>query len=254
MNKRKILLLASTLLMVAVLAVGGTLAYFTDTDQVTNTFTMGKVDISLDEGKVVTEKDENGKDVYESTNKADRTDKEQEYFVFPGDTVVKDPTIHVDGESQVAWIAVKITIKGNAKLPTLFKGVTKTHLNIRAEYADMDGKMQPLVAGGVTDETAAYTTWNGLGGHLSASAFSYQDVSKAANGEWVIYMFFTEAKKAGTDILLFDTVNVPAIWDNAEAAIFNETVIKIDAYAVQANNFDDVYTAMTTAFAKEFDF
>ena len=254
MNKRKIVLLASALMMVAVLTVGGTLAYFTDTDQVTNTFTMGKVDILLDEGKVVTVKDENDKDVYESTNTKDRTDKVQEYFVFPGDTVVKDPTIHVADDSQVAWIAAKITITGNAELPTLFKGITTTHLNIRAEYADMDGEMQPLVDGGVTEEPADYTTWNGLGGHMSASAFSYQDVSKAANGEWVIYMFFQAPQTAGTDIVLFNTVNVPAIWDNKEAAIFNSTEITIDAYAVQANNFDDVFTAMTTAFADEFDF
>ena len=47
MNKRKILLLAATLMMVAVLAVGGTLAYFTDTDAQINTFTVGNVAIDL---------------------------------------------------------------------------------------------------------------------------------------------------------------------------------------------------------------
>ena len=49
MNKRKILLLAAALLMVGVLAVGGTLAYFTDTDHATNVFTIGKIDITLEE-------------------------------------------------------------------------------------------------------------------------------------------------------------------------------------------------------------
>ena len=47
MNKRKIVLLASALMMVAVLAVGGTLAYFTDTDTQINTFTVGNVAIDL---------------------------------------------------------------------------------------------------------------------------------------------------------------------------------------------------------------
>jgi len=49
MNKRKILSLALGLCMVAILAVGGTLAYFVDTDTKTNTFTTGNVDIQLNE-------------------------------------------------------------------------------------------------------------------------------------------------------------------------------------------------------------
>lgn len=47
MSKRKIVLLASALCMVAILAIGGTLAYFTDTDEATNTFTVGGVQIDL---------------------------------------------------------------------------------------------------------------------------------------------------------------------------------------------------------------
>ena len=47
MSKRKIVLLASALCMVAILAIGGTLAYFTDTDAKTNTFTIGALDITL---------------------------------------------------------------------------------------------------------------------------------------------------------------------------------------------------------------
>lgn len=47
MNKRKIMMLALSLCMVAILAVGGTLAYFTDTDTKTNTFTTGNVEIEL---------------------------------------------------------------------------------------------------------------------------------------------------------------------------------------------------------------
>jgi len=56
MNKRKIMLLAATLVMVAVLGIGGTLAYFTDEDTKTNTFTVGNVDIHIDEWM----EDENG--------------------------------------------------------------------------------------------------------------------------------------------------------------------------------------------------
>ena len=49
MNKRKIVLLATSLCMIAILAIGGTLAYFTDTDEETNVFTLGNVKIDLQE-------------------------------------------------------------------------------------------------------------------------------------------------------------------------------------------------------------
>lgn len=56
MNKRKIIALAMTLCMVAILAVGGTLAYLTDTDNDVNVFTVGNVKIEQ------YEKDRDGED------------------------------------------------------------------------------------------------------------------------------------------------------------------------------------------------
>ena len=47
MKKKSIVLAATALMMAAALVVGGTLAYFTDTDDATNTFTVGNVDIEL---------------------------------------------------------------------------------------------------------------------------------------------------------------------------------------------------------------
>ena len=47
MSKRKSLALASAVCMVAILAIGGTLAYFTATDTEENTFTVGGVQIDL---------------------------------------------------------------------------------------------------------------------------------------------------------------------------------------------------------------
>lgn len=47
MTKKKILVLALTIAMVAIFAVGGSLAYLTDTKSATNTFTVGNVKIEL---------------------------------------------------------------------------------------------------------------------------------------------------------------------------------------------------------------
>ena len=49
MNKKKILTLALTLSMVAILAIGGTIAYFTDTDSDTNVMTTGYLEIVQNE-------------------------------------------------------------------------------------------------------------------------------------------------------------------------------------------------------------
>ena len=56
MNKRKIMTLALSICMIAILVVGGSLAYLTDTDNKTNTFTVGDVQI------VQNEKDRTGED------------------------------------------------------------------------------------------------------------------------------------------------------------------------------------------------
>ena len=47
MTKKKILVLALTIAMVAILAVGGSLAYLTDKESKTNVFTVGNVQIEL---------------------------------------------------------------------------------------------------------------------------------------------------------------------------------------------------------------
>lgn len=85
MNKRKILMLAMSLCMVAILAVGGTLAYFQDTDSATNVFTVGNVDIKLDEVFVPNSK------------------------LFPGVDVEKDVKVTNIG-SEEAYVRVHIAI------------------------------------------------------------------------------------------------------------------------------------------------
>ena len=51
--KKKILILTLCIALLAVAAVGGTLAYFTDTEEVTNTFTVGNVKIELLESQLL---------------------------------------------------------------------------------------------------------------------------------------------------------------------------------------------------------
>lgn len=90
MSKRKILALATAVCAVAILAIGGTLAYFTETEKATNTFTVGKVDITLTEPN------------WEGTGSKDAPE------VYPGEALAKDPTVTNDGANP-CFVRIKVT-------------------------------------------------------------------------------------------------------------------------------------------------
>ena len=102
-NKALVLTLCAVLLVVA--TVMGTMAYLTSTDSVTNTFTVGKVAITLDEAKV----NPNGTLIYkeDGTTPVARV-KENEYKLIPGHSYTKDPTVHVAADSEDSYIFVKV--------------------------------------------------------------------------------------------------------------------------------------------------
>ncbi len=104
--KKKLISLAVVVCLLAVAVVGGTLAFFTDEDVVTNTFTAGKVEITLDEAKV----DEYGVAVDPPARVTENT-----YKLYPGKEYVKDPTITVAADSEDCYLFVKV-VNGLADL------------------------------------------------------------------------------------------------------------------------------------------
>ena len=116
MSKRKILLLASALCLVAVLAVGGTLAYFSDQEEATNTFTVGNVDITLTEPN------------WEGSGSVDAPE------VYPTEPLAKDPTVTNDGANPCF---VRISVTGWDCLKTA--GLSENNIIYRTDY--VDGKL-----------------------------------------------------------------------------------------------------------------
>jgi len=98
-TKSKALLLALCAVLLVAASVLGTMAYLTSQAEVTNTFTVGSVSITLDEAPV----DENG----EATTGTRVT--ENSYKLMPGHEYDKDPTIHVAANSEDCWLFVQIT-------------------------------------------------------------------------------------------------------------------------------------------------
>lgn len=99
MKKSKAILMALCAVLLVAASVMGTLAYLTSTDTVTNTFTVGKVEITLDEADV----NADGTPV----QGADRVDA-NEYHLLPGHTYAKDPIVHVDADSEDCYLFVKV--------------------------------------------------------------------------------------------------------------------------------------------------
>ena len=98
-TKTKALALALCAVLLVVSTVFVTMAYLTSkTDVVTNTFTVGKVTITLDEAEV---------DLM-GVKDGDARVKANVYKLIPGHTYIKDPTIHVAGDSENCWLFVKV--------------------------------------------------------------------------------------------------------------------------------------------------
>lgn len=104
---KKVLTLILAFVLVIGATVAGTLAYLTSTDEVINTFTVGNVKITLDEADT----DLNG----EVIPNADRV-KGNEYKLMPGHTYVKDPTVHIDPNSEDCYIRMNVKIENWNKL------------------------------------------------------------------------------------------------------------------------------------------
>lgn len=87
--KKKIISAALAVSMAAIAVAGSSLAYFTDNDEKTNTFTIGNVDIMLTEPNW------------------DATGSEEAKNMYPGEAVAKDPTITNMGKNP-AFVRVKV--------------------------------------------------------------------------------------------------------------------------------------------------
>ena len=254
--KKKIVALALVICMLAIAIVGGTLAYFTDTAEETNTFTAGKIDITLSEvevenvdGNYVAKKDGEGKEIrLYGKEIGEENPVGQSYHLFPAMTIAKDPTITVVKNSEDAYVAAKVTIKGDL-----------------AELIPMDGvpgmiDINKIADGGLIDKNATVehlATWEGLSPVFATDkCYIYQKAE--GNNTWTLYIFMKEiqTKNEDTDaeIVLFKTLTIPADWDNEEMAKLNEMTINVKAYATQTNGFEDIYEAMTTAFKDDFKF
>ena len=110
-SKAKVLTLVLCAVLLVAGSVMGTLAYLTDSKEVVNTFTVGDVEIKVDETDVTPD----GKPVED----ADRVEG-NEYHLIPGQTYTKDPTMTVKKGSEESYVRMMVTINCISQLRTIF--------------------------------------------------------------------------------------------------------------------------------------
>lgn len=210
-TKTKALALALCAVLLVVSTVFVTMAYLTSQDSVTNTFTVGQVNITLDEADVKSD------GTYESDVNA-RVDANT-YKLIPGHTYIKDPTIHVADDSEECWLFVKVEnglediIAGNTSVSE--NDSTDTVYTIEAQ---MTKNGWSLVAG----ETNIY---------------AYKATAKTGD-----YKVFDNFKLKGDA----NVSNYATVKDD-DGNITGGKTIEVTAYAIQADGFASATEAWTIA-------
>lgn len=199
--KKKLLIMSVAMVLVCAFAVGMTLAYLTSTDRVVNTFTVGNVQIKLDEAKVNLD----GTPVQD----ADRV-KANSYKLIPGHTYTKDPTVTVLSGSESSYIKMTVTFTKADALDAIFAPTGADLTSIFNGYNSANW----IYKGNTEDTTAKTRTYE----------FWYKEPVAAPTAD--------EALDA-----LFDSITVPHTITNDQLATIQGMTITVNAYAIQADGF-----------------
>ena len=220
MNMKKKLVAGGLVAALAATAIGGaTLAYFTDEQDVSNTFTVGSgVSIKVDEAEVEKNLDNNT-----WTALATRTEEGVEYGdVYPGAVLPKDPTLTNTSEASGVYARMVVTIDSAAAWKAACAAHNITDLGyIFGGYVEDDWSKASVVENTEAD-TITYT-------------YEYEDVLAA-----------------GEKATLFTGVTIPKEFTNAEMTALGDFNIDIQGQAIQADGFanaDAAFAALDTELA-----
>lgn len=205
-TKNKVLLLSLCAVLLVVATALGTMAYLTDQETVTNTFTVGSV--SLGDGELESGLDEAKVDEYGvPVEDADRV-TENTYKLIPGHTYVKDPTVHINYVSEDSYIFVKIE---NGITDIEAASATGGYQNIEAQV--IANGWLPLA----DVENVYYKVWNNPG----------------------------ELDEGTYDLVVFEEFMIGGDVPAEDLAGYIEETIVVTAYAIQMDGFASASEAWT---------
>lgn len=267
---KKVLSMLLVVALTAGIAITGTMAYLTmDAGDETNVFSIGNIDISLDE--------EVG--IFGEGGEVKETEEGAEYIeIMPGDYLKKEVTVTNNGKTP-AYVAVTVTLNNADKINAAIDGIYEeapynyTAEQIQAIYDDIfDGwginyNPRPGAYGnddarGVIDGTyglPAHTLHvdfaKTTAGSTVIGANNWFVAGKEVAGKYwvdgpaeydgyytkdmedyeICYTYYM-LLPAGESSTLFNGLNVPAEFNADQLAMFDGLVIDIEAKAIQADN------------------
>lgn len=237
-TKSKALLLTLCAVLLIAASVLGTMAYLTSSAEVKNTFTIGKVEIKLDEAKVTAD----GIPVEGAARVTANS-----YKLMPGTTYTKDPTVTVKAGSEESYVRMKVTFNNAAALMEMLPSADNLEDYTPAEIA-LIKKIAPILF--LTNYTAVDAGWlpeYTMFGMEKTLADPNYFVYDAAN-DTVTYIFYypTTVTATTADVTLpalFDTIKVPEHVTGEQLAELNNFQITVIAEAIQAGSFADAADA-----------
>lgn len=232
-TRSKALLTVLCAMLLVVVSVCGTLAYLTSQDEVVNTFTVGDVEILLDEIDYDKETDTNDTDITEGTGNTDgQRDKANEYHLLPGHTYPKDPTVTVMKDSEDSYVRMLVTVKNidNLKKALPQYDENQQAIGANAKYYAADGTfLLQMLCEGWDDDEWLFNNFKSEGSD-GIYEFRYKEI-------------VTKNENSDTKLdALFDAIVVPEEIDNDHMKFFvveNEKVeIVVTAHAIQSSGFE----------------
>ena len=199
--KKKLMTVLALVLVIA-MSVAGTYAYLTSADRVVNTFTVGDVQIKLDEAKA----NPDG-----SLAAGDERVDANSYKLLPGHNYNKDPMVTVLKGSESSYVKMTVTFSKAAELDAIFAPTGADMTSIFNGYNSANWKLQNVTKD-TENDTRTYEFW-------------YKETVAAPDADVALDA-------------LFDSITVPGTIDNAKLATIEGMTITVNAYAIQADGFD----------------
>ena len=200
---KKTLTVIIALVLVVVMSVAGTVAYLTSSDTVTNTFSVGNVQIKLDEAQAKADGT-----LIEGAERV----KANSYKLLPGHTYAKDPMVTVLNGSESSYIKMTVTFSKANELDAIFDpdGATLTTIFNGYDISNWTYKGNTKNA---AENTRTYEFW-------------YKEAVAAPDGNVALDA-------------LFDSITVPGSITNEQLKTIEGMTITVNAYAIQADGFTD---------------
>jgi len=236
MKKKSLIMLVCALMIVSSVALG-TIAFLTDHAGVTNKFTIGNVDITVDETEVNpdgtikypegTELNPDGTPV-DPTVEPERTEEENQYPLIPGIEYVKDPAMTVKAGSEESYVRMVVTITNAAEIDAIFA-------DLQTIYPDKypNGFVPGEFVTGRDNTKWVYTENMVKDEELNTYTleFRYFEPVKPTDAEDTVLP------------ALFETISIPGELTNEHLSTLTDFTIEVDGHAIQTTGFENADAA-----------